>query len=115
MDIRTYDYKLEKALKQCTSGLIISFNTEVEAQTAAEEVGKQYECILYVTESGKYYNVFVPATKNGIKIFDYQVAYDLGKEITTKYCGNGFVTDFTENGPLIRNKTALPRTKLWEQ
>lgn len=100
MDIRTYDYKLEKELKY-TSGLIINFNTEVEAQAAAEEVSKQYECILYVTESSKYYNVFVPATKNGIKIVDYQVAYDLGKKISTKYCGNGFVTDFTGSGLLI--------------
>lgn len=107
MDIRTYDYSLEKELKQCTSGLIISFNTEVEAQTAAEEVCKQYECILYVTESGKYYNVFVPATKNGVKLFDYQVAYDLGKEISQKYKGNGFITDFgdkssfDEDGELV--------------
>lgn len=107
MKIRTYNYKLEKELKQYASCLIINFNKEEDAIVAAEEVSKQYECIAYITEDGQYYNVFVPATKNGLKLFDYQVAYDLGKEICQKYHGNGFVTDFgdkssfDEDGELV--------------
>ena len=107
MKIRTYNYKLEKGLNQYASCLIINFNKEEDAIVAAEEVSKQYECIAYITEDGQYYNVFVPATKNGVKLFDYQVAYDLGKEICQKYHGNGFVTDFgdkssfDEDGELV--------------
>ena len=107
MKIRTYNYKLEKGLRQYASCLIINFNKEEDAIVAAEEVSKQYECIAYITEDGQHYNVFVPATKNGVKLFDYQVAYDLGKEISQKYKGNGFITDFgdkssfDEDGDLV--------------
>ena len=107
MKIRTYNYKLEKELKQYTSYLIINFNKEEDAIVAAEEVSKQYECIAYITEDGQCYNVFVPATKNGVKLFDYEIAYNLGKEISQKYNGNGFITDFgdktsfDEDGELV--------------
>ena len=107
MKIRTYDYSLEKELKQYTSYLIINFSKEEDAVVAAEELSKQYESIAYITEDGLYYNVFVPATKNEMRIFDYQVAYDLGKEISQKYKGNGFITDFgdkssfDEDGDLV--------------
>lgn len=94
MKIRTYNYKLEKELKQYASCLIINFNKEEDAIVAAEEVSKQYECIAYITEDGKYYNVFVPATNSGMRLFDDEVAYNLGKEICQKYNGNGFITDF---------------------
>ena len=107
MKIRTYNYKLEKELKQYTSYLIINFNKEEDAVVAAEELSKQYESIAYITEDGLYYNVFVPATKNGVKLFDYEIAYNLGKEISQKYNGNGFITDFgdktsfDEDGELV--------------
>lgn len=107
MKIRTYNYKFEKELKQYASYLIINFNKEEDAIVAAEEVSKQYECIAYITEDGQYYNVFVPATKNGVKLFDYEIAYNFGKEISQKYKGNGFITDFgdkssfDEDGELV--------------
>lgn len=107
MKIRTYDYSLEKELKQYTSYLIINFSKEEDAVVAAEELSKQYESIAYITEDGLYYNVFVPATKNGVKLFDYEIAYNLGKEISQKYNGNGFITDFgdktsfDEDGELV--------------
>jgi len=107
MEIRKYDYKLEKELNNCGSFLSICFNTEHDVMCAAEEVSKQYTCIVYRTENEKYYNIAIPACKDGNQLFDSKYAHEYGKEICLKYHGGGFVTNFgdltsfDEQGELI--------------
>ena len=93
MEIRRMDYKLYQELNK-TFGLIVNFKTETDVQHAAQELSKQYNCITYLTENEKYYNIMIPACKDGKQLFNSAQAVDLGKDICKKYVGDGFITDF---------------------
>ena len=93
MEIRRMDYKLNKELNK-TFGLIVNFKTETDVQHAAQELSKQYYCIPYLTENEKYYNIMIPACKDGKQLFNSAQAVNLGKDICKKYAGDGFITDF---------------------
>jgi len=93
MEIRKMDYKLYKELNN-TSGLIVSFNAKKDAQHATQELSKQYNCITYLTENEKYYNIMIPACKDDKQLFNSTQAVELGKDICKRYAGDGFITDF---------------------
>lgn len=93
MEIRRMDYKLYQELNK-TFGLIVNFKTETDVQHAAQELSKQYNCITYLTENEKYYNIMIPACKDDKQLFNSTQAVELGKDICKRYIGDGFITDF---------------------